>query len=83
MADVTKSHAVFLGFCRDALDRIRDEHSYEAATVRARLEALVKELESWTTTPPQNKEATIAAVLEVYREALDLEVTHGNASRTS
>lgn len=75
MADVTKSHAVFLGFCNEALDRLRDEHSYEAATLRAKLEALVKELESWTITPPSNKEATIASVLEVYRQALDFEST--------
>lgn len=75
MADVTKSHPVFLGFCHDALTRLRDDHSFEAGKLRARIEGLVKELESWTTAKelPPNKEETIAAVLEVYRQALDLE----------
>ncbi len=75
MADVSKSHAVFLGFCQEALDRLRDDHSFEAGKLRTRIEALVKELERWTTLKehPANKESTIAAVLEAYREARDLE----------
>ena len=74
MAEVSKSHAVFLGFCNDALERLRDDHSFEAGKLRTRIEGLVKELESWTTMKehPANKEATIAAVLDSYREVRSL-----------
>ncbi len=81
MSDVTKSDAVFLGFCQEALARIGDDHSYEGAKLRSRVEALIKELESWTVTPPANKEATIAAVLEVHRQALDFEATATRRAR--
>jgi hypothetical protein len=71
---VTKSHAVFLGFCNEALDRIRDDKSTEAGDLRSEIEVLVKRLESWTTTTttPKDKDATISAVLELYRRAQEL-----------
>ncbi len=75
MANVTKSHAVFLGFCNDASARIRDDHSFEATQLRARIEALVQELESWKTARPKNKQATIVSVLEVHRRAHELELS--------
>lgn len=81
MADVTKRHPVFLGFCRDALQRLEGDHSVEAGRLRRRLEGLVKELESWITAKqvPDTKELTIAAVLEAYREALALEANKTKA----
>jgi hypothetical protein len=71
---VTKSHAIFLGFCSEALDRIRGDHSIEAGDLRSEIEVLVKRLQSWTTmtTEPRDKDAVIASVLEVYRRAQEL-----------
>lgn len=74
---------MFLGFCHDALERLRDDHSYEANVLRARIEALVTELESWITakTIPENKETVIGAVLDAYREALALEAAKTGQAR--
>ncbi len=71
---VTKSHAVFLGFCSEALDRIREDKSNEASDLRTEIEVLMKRLETWTTmtATPKDKDATIAAVLELYRRAQEL-----------
>ncbi len=71
---VTKSHAIFLGFCNEALERIRADHSIEAGDLRSEIEVLVKRLQSWTTmtTTPRDKDAVIASVLDVYRRAQEL-----------
>lgn len=74
MADVTKSHGIFLGFCKEALERIEGDHSFEAGKLRVELEALVRKLESWVDLhgQPPDKEATLAAVLEAYRKAQEI-----------
>ncbi len=71
---VTKSHAVFLGFCSEALDRIREDKSNEASDLRTEIELLMKRLETWATTTatPKDKDSTIAEVLELYRRAQEL-----------
>ena len=74
MPDTTKTHAVFLGFCEDALGKIRGNQSYEALHLRNELEVLVKKLEGWAEMKerPSDKEATIAAILDAYHRALEL-----------
>ncbi len=71
---VTKSHGVFLGFCHEALERIRDDKTTEAGDLRSEIEVLIKHLETWTTmtTTPKDKDTTLSAVLDVYRRAQEL-----------
>jgi hypothetical protein len=64
---------VFLNFCRDALEKIKDHSGAEAESLRDELELLVRRLERWAVTPnPPDKDRTIAAVMDAYRRALEL-----------
>ena len=73
MGELTSNRPVFLNFCRDALEKIRDVRSLEATELRGELEMLCKQLESWAVDPaPPDKDRTIAAVMAAYRRALDL-----------
>ena len=74
MSDLTKRHAIFLDFCKDAIARVSSIHSPEADHVRAELEALVARLEQWPSlgTDPPDKEVTLTKVMVAYRRSLEL-----------
>jgi len=73
MGDFTANRPVFLNFCKDALEKIHGDHSFEADRLRAELEELSRRLEGWAYDPtPPDKDRTIADVMAAYRRALDL-----------
>ena len=83
MGDFTSNRPVFLNFCKDGLEKIRDVRSPEATELRTELEMLCKTLEGWAIDPsPPDKDRTIAAVMAAYRRALDLSAQRASHQKT-
>jgi hypothetical protein len=64
---------VFLDFCAEALGRIENDPSEAATQVRNELLRLREKLRAWAHSPnAPDRQATIAQVLEAYRNAMQL-----------